>query len=55
MPYIRYTAAHASRTNTMAPTPPISRRQTRESGKCFIAAARAMAKISGGKVFVQER
>ena len=54
MPYIRYTAAHASRTSTMAPTPPISRRQPTRIGKCFIAAAKAMAKISGGKVFVTQ-
>jgi len=54
MPYIRYTAAHASRTSTMAPTPPISRPQPTRIGKCFIAAAKAMAKISGGKVFVTQ-
>ena len=54
MPHIRYTAAHASRTSTMAPTPPISRRQPTRIGKCFNAAVKATAKNSGGKAFATQ-
>ena len=54
MPYIRYTAAQASKTSTITPTPPISRRQPTRIGKCFSIAAKATAKINGGRAFATQ-